>query len=199
MNHEFKMVMFIQMILLIIYTYMVFYNENQLDLFDKSFYLCVLINGMLLYYIKDEKIDKDKWTFFKNIYHYIFTIYLIVAPLFVKTMFGMMIYIILTSITIGSWIFRKNGCFITSMKRNDNDPTQKHFVRNGFIKDLHLDYVIVFGGIFYVAWKMMNLAKDQKVYFSPKFGGGKFLNFSKTSSGKSDSPTMLVPSELLVA
>ena len=154
MNKEYKAVIWLTIIANIIHTYVYIYEPYKMDKNDEIIYLMSIIGAFLLIYLSYFDLESEKRKMTKDLYHYMFTLYLIIAPFIVNTHFGMLSYIILVSITLGCWILNKNGCLITAMKKNENEETQKHFIRKGLIRKLKIDYLVVYGGLFYVSRKM---------------------------------------------
>ena len=154
MNKEYKAVIWLTIIANIIHTYIYLFESKSMDIVDERVYLGSVIGAFILVYLTYFDLSKENRKFLKDIYHSLFTAYLLIAPITVNTNMGMLTYIILVSITLGSWILNKNGCLITGMKKSENEETQKNFIRKGLIKKLGIPYIVVVGGLFYVSRKM---------------------------------------------
>lgn len=155
MNKEYKAVIWLTIISNIIFTYIYLFEKKQMDGVDEKIYFATVIGAFLLIYLTYFDLTKENRKLVKDIYHSLFTAYLLIAPITVNTNLGMLTYIILVSITLGSWMLNKNGCLITGMKKTDDEETQKNFIRKGLIKKLGIPYIVVVGGLFYVGRKMI--------------------------------------------
>ena len=154
MNTEYKAVIWLTIILNILHTYVYVYEPEQMDTVDVKIYYFSIVASIILIALTYFDLPTEKRKLLKDIYHSLFTIYLLIAPLVVNTHFGMLSYIVLVSITLGCWILNKNGCLITAMKRDEHEPRQKHFIRKGWIKKFKIHYLVVIGGFFYVSRNM---------------------------------------------
>ena len=154
MNTEYKYVIWLTIIFNIIHTYVFIYEPERMDIVDNRVYFGSIIAAFILIYLTYAELDTEERKNLKDAYHYLFTLYLIIAPLTINSYFGMLSYIVLVSITLGSWVLNKNGCLITAMKKTENEPRQKHFIRKGLVKKLKIDYIVVIGGLFYVSRKI---------------------------------------------
>ena len=182
MNREYRMILILTVILHGIATYMFIYEKSQLSSFDIWVYYTSIIANSILVYLTSNDMPHGRRKKLKDIYHCFFTAYLLITPVMVDSNFGMLMYIVLVSITLGSWRLNKNGCLITAMKKTPDEPRQDHFVRKGIIKKLKLHYLVVVGGLMYVSMKLFN--KNKMKGQRSVSGGGSLPNFSLTSSGK---------------
>ena len=111
MNKEYKAVIWLTIISNIIFTYIYLFEKKQMDGVDEKIYFATVIGAFLLIYLTYFDLTKENRKLVKDIYHSLFTAYLLIAPITVNTNLGMLTYIILVSITLGSWMLNKNGCF----------------------------------------------------------------------------------------
>ena len=154
MNTEYRAVIWLTIIIIILHTYVYINESSHMDSVDVIVYLFIIIASLILVILTYFDLSTKNRKLLKDLYHSLFTLYLLIAPLSVNTQFGMLSYIVLVSITLGCWILNKNGCLITAMQRDENEPRQKHFISKGWIKKYQLHYLVVIGGLFYVSRKI---------------------------------------------